>query len=153
MRAPPCPRTMPSTADMPSPLPVNFVVKNGSNRRSQVALSIPQPVSATCRSANRPACGFSSRRLRRRKASSQEITPVLRVIVPGCFPIASEALMTRFIRICLICPASASITGNGRHRSSCKTAVFESELCNKGSISSIRVQSSTSRIRNRPLPE
>ena len=45
--APPCPRTMPMTAENPSPLPVNFVVKNGSKMRARVASSMPHPVSVT----------------------------------------------------------------------------------------------------------
>ena len=45
--APRWPRTIPSTAAMPSPRPVNFVVKNGSNIRFCVCSSIPQPLSAT----------------------------------------------------------------------------------------------------------
>ena len=49
--APWCPRTMPCTAASPSPRPVNFVVKNGSKILSLVAASMPEPVSATSRSA------------------------------------------------------------------------------------------------------
>ena len=47
--APPWLRTMPRTADSPSPRPVNFVEKNGSKMRSSVASSIPHPVSVTSR--------------------------------------------------------------------------------------------------------
>ena len=42
-----CPRTIPRTAAMPRPLPVNLVVKNGSNIFSMVSLSMPQPSSDT----------------------------------------------------------------------------------------------------------
>jgi hypothetical protein len=40
---------MPYTLASPSPVPRGFVVKNGSNTRRRVSLSIPAPVSLTLR--------------------------------------------------------------------------------------------------------
>src|SRR5689334_13898919 len=43
LSAPPCPVTIPSTADNPKPRPVNFVVKNGSKILAIVSSSMPHP--------------------------------------------------------------------------------------------------------------
>ena len=96
--APSCPFTIPITSAIPSPRPMNFVVKNGSRTRRSVSASIPQPVSETSRKTKGPGLGFLSSWLRFRQVSSQSITPVLTVIWPSSSPMASEALFRILIR-------------------------------------------------------
>ena len=59
--APPDWLTMPKTIERPSPvpLPISFVVKNGSKMRAWVSWSIPQPVSVTASMTYGP--GLTSR--------------------------------------------------------------------------------------------
>ncbi len=149
---PPWPRMMPSTADRPSPRPANLVVKNGSNSLARVASSIPHPVSATTTSTNRPgAAGLYTPPL---TASISNACPVVvTVTVPARSPMASPALMMRFISTCRIWPSSPVIAGSAPARSRFSCTFFGSVSRSSSVVWVMRPLRSMARSRNRPLPE
>jgi len=98
MIAPRCPRTIPNTAAMPSPRPVNLVVKNGSKMRCCVSefhaaacvrhLDIYKPAGRGLL----PQSGFYSD-----MPPLKSCSPVLRVMTPALSPMASDAFVIIFI--------------------------------------------------------
>ncbi len=66
---------------------------------------------------------------------------------------ASEALVIRFITICRICAASASISGMLSARFSLSTADLEIEICSRLTMPSTRRERSRAATTNLPLPE
>ncbi len=132
IRIPPlCPRTIPSTAGSPRPRPKNFVVKNGSKIRDCKSFEMPVPVSLTCTKAYFP--GESGRFVYFEKSllcSRSSNFFVRMVINPGSVPIASPALMIRFMITCWICPISPMILGGGEINSCRNSAVLGMETSN-----------------------
>ena len=97
---PPLCFTMPYAVLSPSPvpLPVSFVVKNGSKMRACVSSSIPTPVSLTVSSTLGPGVTLAKRLLR--PACISALAVVMRRSPP--VGMASRAFTARFISTCSI---------------------------------------------------
>ncbi len=79
--------------------------------------------------------------------------PVLTAMTPLRSPMASEALMTRFMTTWRIWVASASTAGSGRAKLKRRMAFLEIETRSMCSISSASRLRSTGSTTNFPLPE
>ena len=132
--------TMPYAVDKPRPvpLPATLVVKNGSKMRARVAASMPEPVSLTDSTTQRPA-GTP-----RRCDSAASTTSTFSVAMASAPPegMASRALMTRLTTTCSSWPASARTLPRR------SASVVRSSTCSPMSRRNITVRLATSELRS-----
>ena len=110
------------------------------------------PVSVTSRYTYSPGARSSRSSVLRRYSSSHRVAPTDTVITPLRSPMASDALMIRFITICRIWLGSAWIGGRPRSRFRFRIAFFEIAVLSRCAISSTSSRSSTRSRANDALP-
>ena len=132
---------------------MNFVVKNGSKMRESVAAFIPQPVSVTSANTKSPSATSLPTQASAVYTRVTCIRSVFTMIRPGDAPIASDALVMRFMITCRIWAGSPSNGGRSDLRSSWISALLATAVRSRFAISPTTSERLVDCRTNRPRPE